>query len=169
MNWERGGWRRKGERRGREQEEERDVQVGGAEEEDDGRGRGGMRALGGDMRRMEMREMVGGLCAFLLDRNGESGLRVVRSGAEERKKNVREVRERTRATDDDGEPRVCVQIWESFVLGVFHGRDQRSYDIERPSRKRPWSSSGMQRRCRSVNQVSMQLTFLALSDVVHGV
>ncbi|KAJ8620237.1 hypothetical protein MRB53_028766 [Persea americana] len=48
-------------------------------------------------------------------------------------------------------------------------RDQRSYDIERPSRKRPWSSSGMQRRCRSVNQVGVQLTFLALSDVVHGV
>ena len=34
-----------------------------------------IRTLGGDMRRMEMREMVGGLCAFSLDGNGERGLR----------------------------------------------------------------------------------------------
>ena len=32
---------------------------------------------------------------------------MVRSGAEERRKSVREERERTRARDDDGEPGVC--------------------------------------------------------------
>ncbi|KAJ8649814.1 hypothetical protein MRB53_002849 [Persea americana] len=60
--------------------------------------------------------------------------------------------------------------WKPLLtLEEIKAEAARSYDIKRPRRKRPRSSSGMQRRCRSVNQVSVQLTFLALSDVVHGI